>query len=111
MQRMMRQDPFPPPIYLSYLGNAYYRTGQYDAAYETLRSGLERMPDYRAMAVWLAAAAAQSGRDAEARNIARRVLSMAPNFTITGWLRHIEFGRQEDADRLAEGLRRAGLPA
>ena len=111
MQRMMRQDPFPPPIYLSYLGNAYYMTGQYDAAYDTLRSGSERMPDYRAMAVWLAAAAAQSGRDAEARNLARRVLSMAPNFTISGWLRHIEFGRQADADRLAEGLRKAGLPA
>jgi uncharacterized protein HemY len=107
---MLRQDPFPPPIYLSYLGNAYYMTGEYDAAYETLRRGSERMPDYRAMAVWLAAAAAQSGRDSEARKVARRVLSMAPNFTIRGWLRHIEFGREADADRLAEGLRKAGLP-
>jgi TolB-like protein/DNA-binding winged helix-turn-helix (wHTH) protein/Tfp pilus assembly protein PilF len=110
MQRMLRQDPFPPPIYLSYLGNAYYMTGEYDAAYETLRRGSERMPDYRAMAVWLAAAAAQSGRDPEASKVARRVLSMAPNFTISGWLRHIEFGREADAKRLAEGLRKAGLP-
>jgi adenylate cyclase len=111
MQRMIRQDPFPPPIYLSYLGNAYYMTGQYDAAYETLRSGRERMPDYRAMAVWLAAAAAQSGREAEAQDAARRVLSMAPQFTIRGWLDHIQFERQADADRLAEGLRKAGLPS
>ena len=111
MQRMIRQDPFPPPIYLSYLGNAYYLTGQYDAAYDTLRGGSERMPDYRAMAVWLAAAAAQSGRDEEARKATRRVLSMAPHFTISGWLRHIQFDRQADADRLAEGLRKAGLPS
>jgi TolB-like protein/DNA-binding winged helix-turn-helix (wHTH) protein/Tfp pilus assembly protein PilF len=111
MRRMMRQDPFPPPIYLSYLGNAYYMTGQYDAAYDTLRSGVERMPDYRALSVWLAAAAAQSGRDEEARKAARRVLSTAPNFTISGWLRHIGFDRQADADRLADGLRKAGFPS
>lgn len=111
MRRMFRQDPFPPPIYLSYLGNAYYIDGQYDAAYETLRNGRERMPDYRAMVVWLAAAAAQSGRHADAREAADAVLRMAPGFTINGWLRHIGFGRQADADRLAEGLRKAGLPS
>ena len=110
MLRALRQDPFPPPIYLSYLGNAYYMTGQYDAAYETLRRGRERMPDYRAMTVWLAAAAAQSGREAEAREAADRVRTMAPSFTITAWLRHIEFERQLEADRLAQGLRKAGLP-
>lgn len=110
MQRTLRQDPFPPPIYLSYLGNAYYMAGQYDAAYDTLRTGRERLPDYRAMVVWLAAAAAQSGRRMEAREAADRVLTMAPSFTIRGWLHHIQFGQQADADRLAEGLRKAGLP-
>jgi adenylate cyclase len=110
MQRMMHQDPFPPPIYLSYLGNAYYLTGQYDAAFETLRMGAERMPGYRAIPVWLAAAAAKSGRSEEARKAVATVLSMAPDFTVSGWLRHIQFGRQADADRLAEGLRKAGLP-
>ena len=110
MQRVMRQDPFPPPIYLSYLGNAYYMTGQYDAAYDTLRSGRERLPDYRALSVWLAAAAGQSGRVAEAHRAAHQILSAAPNFTINGWLRHIQFERQSDAERLAEGLRKAGLP-
>ena len=110
MLRALRQDPFPPPIYLSYLGNAYYMTGQYDPAYETLRRGRERMPDYRAMTVWLAAAAAQSGREAEAREAADCVRTMAPSFTITAWLRHIQFERQLEADRLAQGLRKAGLP-
>ena len=111
LQRVMRQDPFPPPIYLSYLGNAYYMTGQYDAAYDTLRSGRERLPDYRALSVWLAAAAAQSGRVVEARRVAHQILSAAPSFTIRGWLAHIQFERQSDAERLAEGLRKAGLPS
>ncbi len=46
----------------------------------------------------------------EARDAADRVLTMTPNFTITGWLRHIQFERQLEADRLAQGLRKAGLP-
>jgi TolB-like protein len=111
MQRMMRQDPLPPPIYLSYLGNAYYMNGQYDDAYATLRRGTDRMPDYRALWVWLAAAAGQSGRRDEARTAAQQVLAMAPRFTTSAWLRHINFERQADADRLAEGLRKAGLPS
>jgi adenylate cyclase len=110
MQRMMRQDPFPPPIHFSYLGDAYYLNGQYDAAFNTLRIGAERMPGYRAIPVWLAAAAAQSGRRQEARKAAATVLSMAPTFSVIGWLRDFEFERQSDADRLADGLRKASLP-
>jgi adenylate cyclase len=110
MRRVMRQDPFPPPIYFSYLGNAYYLSGDYGAAFNTLRTGMERMPGYRAIPVWLAAAAAQSGRDEDARTTAALVLQLAPKFTIAGWLGHIKFDRQADADHLAAGLRKAGLP-
>jgi hypothetical protein len=60
--------------------------------------------------VWLAAAAAESGRDEDARTTAALVLQLAPKFTIAGWLRHIAFDRHADADRLAAGLRKAGLP-
>lgn len=110
MRRVMRQDPFPPPIYLSYLGNAYYLIGRYEAAFETLRRGAGLMPGYRAIEVWLAAAAAQSGRQDEARKAAAMVASMSPDFTIHRWMSHIRLERQGDADRLAEGLRKAGLP-
>jgi hypothetical protein len=68
------------------------------------------MPGYRAIPVWLAAAAAQSSRLDDARKTASLVLRMAPGFTIAGWLRHIGFDQQSDADHLAAGLRKAGLP-
>ena len=110
MRRVMRQDPLPPPIYFSYLGNAYYLSGNYEDAFNTLRIGMERMPGYRAIPVWLAAATAQTGRLEEAHRTAALVLEMAPSFTINGWLQHIHFERQSDADLLAEGLRKAGLP-
>jgi TolB-like protein/DNA-binding winged helix-turn-helix (wHTH) protein len=110
MRRVMRQDPFPPPIYFSYLGNAHYLSGDYEAAFDALRTGMERMPGYRAIPVWLAAAAARSGRLEKAHKTATLVLETAADFTIDRWLRHIRFDRQSDADELAEGLRRAGLP-
>ena len=110
MHRVMRQDPLPPPIYFSYLGNAYYMSDNYEGAFNTLRIGMERMPGYRAIPVWLAAATAQTGRLEEAHRTATLVLEMAPGFTINGWLQHIHFERQSDANLLAEGLRKAGLP-
>jgi TolB-like protein/DNA-binding winged helix-turn-helix (wHTH) protein/tetratricopeptide (TPR) repeat protein len=110
MKRIMRLDPFHPAVYFQYLGNAYYLTGNYETALELIRTGASRMPGYRPVFVWLAAAAAQSGRDDEARQAAAEVLRLQPDFTITKWLQFLRFTRHEDADRLAEGLRKVGLP-
>lgn len=110
MKRIMRLDPFHPAVYFHYLGNAYYLTGNYEAALELIRTGASRMPGYRPVFVWLAAAAAQSGRDDEARQAAAEVLRLQPDFTITKWLQFLRLTRQADANRLAEGLRKAGLP-
>ncbi len=110
MKRIMRLDPFHPAVYFQYLGNAYYLTGKYETALELIRTGASRMAGYRPVFVWLAAAAAQSGRDDEARQAAADVLRLQPDFTIAKWLQLLRLARQEDADRLAEGLRKAGLP-
>jgi hypothetical protein len=58
----------------------------------------------------LAAIAALTGRNGDARVAAVEVLKSRPNFTISGFLRFMRLERQEDADRLANGLRKAGLP-
>jgi adenylate cyclase len=110
MRTIMRLDPFHAPVYFQYLGNAYYLTGQYEAAVELLRTGASRMPGYRPVFVWLAAAAAQSGRDDEARVAAAEVLRLQPEFTIANWLELLRLPQHEDARRLADGLRKAGLP-
>jgi adenylate cyclase len=82
----LRLDPFHASVYFQYLGNAYYLIGNYEAAIELLRTGASRMSGYRPVFVWLAAAAAQLGRDDEARAAAAEVLRLQPEFTITNWL-------------------------
>ena len=110
MKSVMRLDPFHPPVYTQYLGNSYYLVGDYETAAKLLQSAALRMPSYRPVFVWLAAAAAQVGRDAEARTAAAEVLRLQPEFTIASWLGFLRLAKPEDAHRLAEGLRKAGLP-
>jgi adenylate cyclase len=110
MRRIMRLDPFHPDLYFSLLGYAYYLGGLHAEALENLRAGVRRMPDWRPAHVWLATAAAGSGRDEEARRAAGEVLRLDPSFTIAKWLRLERLARQEDVDRVAEDLRKAGLP-
>ena len=109
MQRVMLHDPFPPGMYLSWLGNSYYLLGRYDEAFATLSAGAERMPDYPSILVWLAAAAARTGRDHHARDASARLMHLQPDFTITSWLNFIRLV-PNDATNLNEGLQRAGLP-
>jgi adenylate cyclase len=106
---VMLHDPFPPGMYLSWLGNSYFLLGRYEEAFATLSAGAERMPDYQSILVWLAAAAARTGRDCEARDAAARLIRLQPDFTIAGWLNFIRLV-PTDAANLNEGLRRAGLP-
>jgi TolB-like protein len=110
MRQVMLHDPFPPGMYLSWLGNSYYLLGRYEEAFATLSVGAERMPDYQSILVWLAAAAARTGRDGEAHDAAARLMRLQPDFTIAGWLDFIRLV-PADAANLKEGLRRADLPA
>ena len=109
MQQVMLHDPLPPGMYLSWLGNSYYLLGRYEEAFATLSVGAQRMPDYPSILVWLAAAAAQTGRDHDARASAARLMHLQPDFTIASWLNFIRLVPIDEAN-LNEGLRRAGLP-
>jgi adenylate cyclase len=62
LKRIVRLDPFHAPACLTFLGNAYYQTGQYAEAIENLQVAARRLPTFRPTYVWLAAAAAQLGQ-------------------------------------------------
>ena len=108
--RIVRLDPFHPPACLTFLGNAYYQAGRYEEALENLKAAARRLPSFRATYVWLAATAAQLGLDEEGRDAAAVVLERDPEFTIRNWLDLHRFPKQADADRMAEGLRKAHFP-
>jgi tetratricopeptide (TPR) repeat protein len=108
LTRIIRQEPIPPAINFSYLGNAYFLAGRYEDARRDLKAGIERLPDYRPLYLWLAAAAAQAGDEGEARSAAA-ALRLDRAFALDGWLHHIRLARSEDEERLAARIRKASL--
>ena len=110
MQRIVRLNPFHSPRNVHQLGVAYFLAGRYAEALEAMRTANERMPNWRPTFVWRAAAAGQLGRTEEARAAAAQVLRLHPGFTIRGWLDLLRLALEQDSQRLAEGLRKAGLP-
>jgi adenylate cyclase len=109
-KRIMRLDPFHSFNYIYLLGKANFFVGRYDEAIELIRSASALKPASRPPLVLLAAVAALTGRQEEAHRAATEVLRIQPDFTIAGWLDFLRLARAEDAERVADGLRKAGLP-
>ena len=83
---------------------------RYPEAIPPLRECAWRMPNFRIVRLWLAAAYAQAGQLTEARAAADEVRCIEPGFTIDRWKATAVYKNQEDAEHLFDGLRRAGLP-
>jgi tetratricopeptide (TPR) repeat protein len=57
------------------------------------------------------AALGHLGDAAEAEVVRKRLLSIVPGFTLTGFLASSPYEREQDTAHFAEGLRRAGVPS
>ena len=110
LQANLRLDPFQNASRLGYIGHAHYMLDRYPEAIPPLRECVWRMPNFRIMKLWLAAAYAQAGQLTEARAAADDVRRIEPGFTIDRWKITAVYRNQEDAEHLFDGLRKAGLP-
>ena len=75
---------------------------------DILERNLERKPDRVMERAVLAAAYAELGLEAQAREAAARVLRLSPFFTAEDLT--AEYEQPGQRERLVAGLRRAGLP-
>jgi len=110
VKRAMRLSPFYRPGFLRALGLAYRASGRLEEAVACYRESIKRESGYLAPYVNLASALGELGWEDEAREAARDVLRQAPNFSIAGYTRGLSYRDPAAIERIAEGLRRAGLP-
>jgi TolB-like protein/DNA-binding winged helix-turn-helix (wHTH) protein len=110
IRRVMRLDPLHMPDLYSFLGNAYFLTGEYSNSLEMHRIAASRIASVPQVHVWHAAIAAQMDQMDEAHAAAATVLRLEPEFTISKFQALIRLADKKDAERLAAALRRAGLP-
>jgi adenylate cyclase len=109
-ERAIRLSPLDPMNFMAFAGlaSAFIRQERFDEAVAAAKKSLRKSHQtftgaYRC----LAAALAQLGREAEAREAAVRMLELDPNFRISEWM---PGGGRWQSPQFIEGLRKAGLP-
>ncbi len=110
MKRIMKLDPLYPPVYMYWLGKGYFFVGNYQESIDLVRAAAARLPSSLPPQVMLGAVAAKLGRMDEAKTAIAGALRLNPDLTITEHLKFMNLVKPEDAERFADGMRKAGLP-
>ena len=115
--KAIRLSPRDPILYAFYLGKGFALSllHQDDQAIDWLRRAGAATPQWPLAQALLAAELSLTGREAEARDVLKRYLSLSGTRarTIAQWKGQMPFNNplfMAYAARLVDGLRRAGLP-
>ncbi len=113
LTRAMRLSPQDPNLYnmQAALAGAHFIAGEFDKAVSLAAAAVENQPNYVLANCLLAASAAHSGRPAQARAAAARLLQLEPGLMTSETTKLFPTRRSEDRELLLEGLRQAGLEA
>ncbi|HXV80793.1 MAG TPA: adenylate/guanylate cyclase domain-containing protein [Candidatus Binatia bacterium] len=103
----LRFDPSSDADILFTLGLAYYLQSRYEQAIRILEQGRAKNPNHPFIHAALAGAYAKVERSREAAREADRVRRLYPFFEVESF--GTRFRNPQDRDRIAEGLRKAGL--
>ena len=102
--------PLHSPWYLDTLGHARHLLQQFDPSVAAYRQAIAHLPDYVMPRIGLAACYAEMGRLAEAREQAREVLRIWPDFSIARHTGMSRYKLAEHSERRLRALKAAGLP-
>ena len=110
IQKALRLEPIPPDTYVQQLALVYFQAGDCKEALAACDKGLKRDPEHLVSHIIMAAVYGSCGREKEALKEGTEVLRISPNFTVESYMRNIHYKIPSDGDRVAQGLRKAGLP-
>ena len=110
-ERALRLSPLDPINFNNYVGfgSSYELLGEYDKAVEMYRRGLHERPNTRWLYRHLAGALSGAGRTLEAKAALVELLRSYPDFNIAKFRQAMVFAH-DAVDRMAENLRRIGVP-
>lgn len=111
-QRAERLSPGDPNVFTFVAGVAiaHLLSGQAEEALEVAKKSMSLNPEWDITLHVLAAAATQLNRPVEARLAVEKLLSFAPNATISLYRQHLAMRSQEHLEMILDGLRAGGLP-
>jgi len=116
IRKAMRLNPYPPLYYFPVAVYANYLTGRYEAAIVEAKKFLKQQrhgPLAGILWQWTIAGYMALGREAEARDEARKLREQHPDVSVRAHvkaMKRIPFKDHGFVDRQVELLRKAGLP-
>jgi len=110
IEQAMRLDPALNPQFLHFLGLAYLLAGKYETAAALLRQRILLVPGTDFSRAILTSALGHLGEIDEGRRVWRELKEINPNYSFTEHVGRQPFKRKEDVQRIAEGLKKAGVP-
>ena len=110
LERATRLDPAFAQQYMHFLGLAYLVAGKSEAAAASFRERIRLVPDTDLSRALLASALGHLGDIDEARRIWTELMQVNPRYSFVEHLSRLPFSNPADADRIKDGLAKAGLP-
>jgi adenylate cyclase len=110
LERATRLDPTFRQQHLHFLGMAHLLAGKYETAAALLRERILLAPGTDFSRVLLASALGYLGEVDEARRIWRELKEINPKYSFGEHFARQAFRKEDDVQRIAEGLTKAGLP-
>ena len=107
-ERAMRLDPAFTQQYTHFLGSAYLVAGRYEAAAASFRERIRLVPETDLSRGLLISALGHLGQIDEARRVWSELRQLNPKYSFAGHLSRLPFS-PADADRIKEGIAKAGL--
>jgi TolB-like protein/class 3 adenylate cyclase len=109
VKKAMRLNPRYPASFANTLGWSYLLTGRHEEAVAALKDAIVRNPNFLPARANLAVTYSELGREAEAQAEVMEVRKLSPNASLEVWRRMVPFKDPAIVERLAAGLRKAGL--
>jgi adenylate cyclase len=109
LERAMRLDPTIPAQYLHFIGTAYFVAGDYETAAKMFRDRIAANPHTDLSRAFLASTLGHLGRTEEARRVWQELKDINPRYSLADHIDRLPFQDPADAERIAEGVRKAGL--
>ena len=109
IEQAMRLDPADTSQFLHFLGMAYLLAGKYETATALLRQRIAVVPSTDFSRTLLASALGHLGEIEAAHRTWAELQKINPNYAFADHLGRLPFKRKEDAERISQGLRQAGL--
>jgi adenylate cyclase len=92
-----------------FLGTAYFVAGEYETAATCFKDRITINPTTDLSRALLASALGHLGRHEEARQVWHELKGINPRYSYADHFARLPFKNPADADKLTDGLRKAGL--